>query len=633
MTDLIGANYTFVNEKLAKLYGIDGVEGEAFVKVKLPANRPGGVLGQASFLAITSNPTRTSPVKRGKYVLENLLGTPPPPPPPEVPDLDDAKRTELHGTLRQRMEQHRQDPICASCHARMDPIGFGLENFNAIGQWREQDAGAPLDSTGTLVSGEKFKGPVELREILLTKKRPDFLRCVTEKTLTYALGRGLEYYDRPAVEKAAHALDKGGAKFSALVMEVVQSVPFQMRRGEGDHRKFAEVLKTRCLESSRQRSAMHIPSRSLLLPRRTFLRGLGACLALPLLEAMKPAAQALTPLAGGGAPRRMVFCYLPNGMDMENWTPKSAGMLSDLPDILKPLAAHKQNFQVLSGLALVNARGLGDGAGDHARANACFLTGVHPRKTAGSDIHLGISVDQVAAQAIGKATRLPSLELSCDTSNRQAGACDSGYACAYQNNVSWRNENTPMPGINDPRLVFERLFGTEEDPDLAAGQALRESCRTSILDMVRDDARALQQRLGASDRRKVDEYLTALRETEVGIEQHAKFKASLPRPKIEKPEGIPGDFGQHVKLMYDLLAFALATDSTRIATLHGAARRQQQKLPVARRERRPPRAFASRRQRRKEGEDCEDQCVAHGAVRRLPREAEVDARRFRERAG
>lgn len=312
---------------------------------------------------------------------------------------------------------------------------------------------------------------------------------------------------------------------------------------------------------------MHIPSRSLLLPRRTFLRGLGACLALPLLEAMKPAAQALTPLAGGGAPRRMVFCYLPNGMDMESWTPKSAGMLSDLPDILKPLAAHKQNFQVLSGLALVNARGLGDGAGDHARANACFLTGVHPRKTAGSDIHLGISVDQVAAQSIGKATRLPSLELSCDTSNRQAGACDSGYACAYQNNVSWRNENTPMPGINDPRLVFERLFGMEEDPDLAAGQALRESCRTSILDMVRDDARALQQRLGASDRRKVDEYLTALRETEVGIEQHAKFKASLPRPKIEKPEGIPGDFGQHVKLMYDLLAFALATDSTRIATL------------------------------------------------------------------
>lgn len=312
---------------------------------------------------------------------------------------------------------------------------------------------------------------------------------------------------------------------------------------------------------------MHITDRSLLLPRRTFLRGLGVSLALPLLEAMRPAARAATALTSGGAPRRMVFVYLPNGMDMENWTPKSgAGALGDLPSILQPLTAHKAKFQVLSGLAQVNARALGDGAGDHARANACFLTGIHPRKTAGSDIHLGISADQVAAQAIGKATRLPSLELSCDSSNRQAGACDSGYACAYQNNLSWRNENTPMPAIADPRLVFERLFGTEEDPDLAAGKALRESCRTSILDMVRDDARALQQRLGASDRRKVDEYLTALRETEVGIEQHNKFKASLPRPNIPKPDGIPGDFGQHVKLMYDLLALALATDSTRVAT-------------------------------------------------------------------
>jgi len=241
VTDLIGADYTFVNERLAKLYGIDGVEGDAFVKVKLPSNRPGGILGQASFLTLTSNPTRTSPVKRGKYVLENLLGTPPPPPPPAVPDLNDAKRTELHGTLRQRLEQHRKDPICASCHQRMDPIGFGLENFDGIGQWRDKDGDAPVDSTGTLVSGEQFKGPAELRQILLTKKRNDFLRCVTEKMLTYGLGRGLEYYDRPSVDKVVQDIDKDGAKFTTLVLEVVKSVPFQMRRGEGDHRKFEEA--------------------------------------------------------------------------------------------------------------------------------------------------------------------------------------------------------------------------------------------------------------------------------------------------------------------------------------------------------------------------------------------------------
>jgi hypothetical protein len=317
---------------------------------------------------------------------------------------------------------------------------------------------------------------------------------------------------------------------------------------------------------------MHIPNKSIHLPRRTFLRGLGVTLALPFLECMLPSvvkAAAASPV--GGAARRLVFMYLPNGMDMENWTPTSAGDRFELPSILQPLEALRQQVSVLSGLAHVKARGLGDGAGDHARANACFLTGVHPRKTAGADIQVGISADQIAALQIGKATRLPSLELSCETALRQAGACDSGYACAYQNNISWRNENTPMPPLGDPRLVFERLFSaSEEDPDLVAGRALRESCRGSILDVIRGDAKAFQKTLGATDRRKMDEYLTGLRETEVAIEQAAKFKAAeaaKPRPAMEKPEGIPGDFTEHVRLMYDLLALALQTDSTRIATM------------------------------------------------------------------
>ncbi len=241
--EIVGADYTFVNERLARHYRMPNVEGEAFVKVQLPPNRPGGILGQGSFLTLTSNPTRTSPVKRGKYVLENLLGTPPPPPPPEVPDLDDKNRAELHGTLRQRMEQHRVDPNCASCHARMDPIGFGLEGFDGIGTARAQDEAGPIDTTGQLVSGEKFQGPAELRTILLTKKRGDFLRCASEKMLTYALGRGLEFYDRLAIEKVTHSLEKN-SNFTNLVLEVVNSVPFQMRRGEGDHRQFSEAKKT-----------------------------------------------------------------------------------------------------------------------------------------------------------------------------------------------------------------------------------------------------------------------------------------------------------------------------------------------------------------------------------------------------
>ena len=314
---------------------------------------------------------------------------------------------------------------------------------------------------------------------------------------------------------------------------------------------------------------MHIPDKSLLLPRRTFLRGLGVTLALPFLECMLPGAVKAAGL--GGPTRRIVFMYLPNGMDMQNWTPAAAGDRFDLPSILQPLEPIRKQVSVLSGLAHVNARALGDGAGDHARANACFLTGIHPRKTAGADISVGVSVDQMAALQVGKNTRLPSLELSCETTTRQAGACDSGYACAYQHNLSWRNENTPMPPLGDPRLVFERLFSaSDEDPDLVAGRALRESCRGSILDLIREDAKAFQKRLGATDRRKMDEYLTGLRETEVAIQQQAKFKATeaaKPRPAMEKPEGIPTDFTEHMRLMYDLLAFALQTDSTRIATM------------------------------------------------------------------
>ena len=317
---------------------------------------------------------------------------------------------------------------------------------------------------------------------------------------------------------------------------------------------------------------MHIPDKSLHLPRRSFLRGLGVTMALPFLECMLPSLlKAAGPSGLSGAVRRMVFMYLPNGMDMENWIPSATGDRFELSSTLQPLLPIRQQVSVLSGLAHANARGMGDGAGDHARANACFLTGVHPRKTAGADIQVGISVDQMAALQVGKATRLPSLELSCETSSRQAGACDSGYACAYQHNLSWRNENTPMPPLGDPRLVFERLFSaSDEDPDLVAGRALRESCRGSILDLVREDAKAFQKRLGATDRRKMDEYLTGLRETETAIQQQEKFKAAeaaKPRPAMEKPEGIPTDFTEHVRLMYDLLAFALQTDSTRIASM------------------------------------------------------------------
>ena len=230
--EFLDANYTFANERLAQHYGLKGLKGEGFQRVSLRGNRRGGLLTQASILTITSNPTRTSPVKRGKWVLENVLGTPPPPPPPNVPELREGKESVLRGTLRQRMEQHREDANCASCHARMDPIGFGFENYDAIGAWRAKDGEFPIDASGKLVSGESFNGAAEFKRILLKQKRDEFVRCLTEKMLTYALGRGLEYYDQCAVDQITKSLAKNRYKFSSLVMEVIQSAPFQMRRGE-----------------------------------------------------------------------------------------------------------------------------------------------------------------------------------------------------------------------------------------------------------------------------------------------------------------------------------------------------------------------------------------------------------------
>ncbi len=229
--DFLTGDYTFVNERLARFYGLPGVRGADFQKVSLAGTPRRGVLTQASVLTLTSNPTRTSPVKRGKWVLENLLGTPPPPPPPNVPELDDKSR-QLTGTLRQQMEQHRANPVCASCHERMDPIGFGLENFNAIGAWRDKEGDAPIDASGKLVGDDEFAGASDLAALLARKRSDEFRRCLAEKMLTYGLGRGVEYYDRPAVDQIVQRLQAGGDKFSALILAVAESFPFGNRRAD-----------------------------------------------------------------------------------------------------------------------------------------------------------------------------------------------------------------------------------------------------------------------------------------------------------------------------------------------------------------------------------------------------------------
>jgi len=236
VVELLTANYTFLNERLARLYGIPNVYGSHFRRVELPDNRRSGLLGQGSLLAVTSYSTRTAPTIRGKWILETFLGAPPPPPPPNVPALAEKNEATEVTSVRARLEQHRKTPACAACHARMDPLGFGLENFDSIGKWRTTDANAPIDASGIFLDGAKFSGPAELRKMLLTHQ-DDFITIFTEKLLTYALGRGAEYYDMPVLRSVIRGAASSDYRWSSLILGIVKSEPFQMQSASDVHRE------------------------------------------------------------------------------------------------------------------------------------------------------------------------------------------------------------------------------------------------------------------------------------------------------------------------------------------------------------------------------------------------------------
>jgi hypothetical protein len=294
------------------------------------------------------------------------------------------------------------------------------------------------------------------------------------------------------------------------------------------------------------------------ITRRTVLRGAGAAIALPFLEAMLPRARASEPKP----PVRLAFVYVPNGVHMPDWTPRGKGLEFDIPPILRPLQQVKDDVSILSGLTLDPARAHGDGGGDHARAMASFLTGRHPEKSSGARLRAGVSIDQVAAGKVGTTTRFPSLEIGCEGANTDA-ACDHGYSCAYQTNLSWRGESSPATKEIDPRLVFERLFGSGTEAE--AARARRESASRSILDFVIEDTKRLVDRLGSTDRRKVDEYLSSVRELERRLTLLQPV-ASIGDKKLVRPVGVPVDYREHVRLMCDLLVLAFRADLTRIAT-------------------------------------------------------------------
>ena len=305
------------------------------------------------------------------------------------------------------------------------------------------------------------------------------------------------------------------------------------------------------------------------LSRRRFLTGLGTCLALPAFESFAPARVLAAPAGGKAAPVRMAFLYVPNGTIPSAWWPEGPGGRDfALPRTLQPLQNVRHQLQLISGLDDISANEGPDGAGDHARAGGTFLTGVRIKKTAGSDIYAGVSIDQIVAQQVGHLTRFPSLELSCDAV-RKAGNCDSGYSCSYEYNLAWRSPTQPLTPEPNPRLVFERLFGTGSPAERLQNLKRRQKEQQSILDYVLQDANAVERKLNGRDRQKLDQYLTGVREIEQRIERAERIPVA--NPSVDAPAGIPANFDEHIGLMFDMLALAFQTDSTRVATMMLAA--------------------------------------------------------------
>ena len=298
--------------------------------------------------------------------------------------------------------------------------------------------------------------------------------------------------------------------------------------------------------------------------RRNFLRGLGACLALPAFESLGTLSARAAPAAATTAPVRMAFLYVPNGIIPSGWWPETTGRDFALPSTLLPLERLRSQVQIISGLEDLSADAGSDGGGDHARAGGTFLTGVRIKKTAGADIHAGVSIDQVVAQQIGHLTRFASLELTCD-GVRKSGDCDSGYSCAYEYNLAWCSATQPLSPEPNPRLVFERLFGAGSRDQRDSNLKLRQQEQRSILDFVLDDASAIERKLNGRDREKLDQYLTSVRE----IEQRIAKAERMPvvNPSVDAPAGIPPSYEEHIALMFEMLTLAFQTDSTRIATM------------------------------------------------------------------
>ena len=457
--------------------------------------------------------------------------------------------------MRGQMEEHRRNPSCASCHKLMDPLGFALEQFDAVGAWRVRDAGGRIDASVELADGATISGPAALRRKIL--ERPElFVTTVTEKLLTYALGRGLTANDMPAVRAIVRASALQNYRFSSLILGVVKSAPFLMRAKPRSGRP----------AGVRRRVTMYLTR--MAIPRRTFLRGAGATLALPLLDAMVPAATALAQTPARPI-KRFGSVYVPHGAIMNQWTPATTGANFDFSPILKPLEPFRDHLVVTSGLGSTSSEGL------HAPGPICFLSGVKGKKTEGDDIYNGITIDQALAKEIGQTTPFPSIEVATEDFTGFIGACDGGWSCAYLNTISWQTATNPLPMETNPRVVFERLFGGTGS---AAQREARRRVGRSVLDSLASEVTQLRTKLEGRDRSRLDDYLQNIREIERRIEQAERTaRADVTVP--DAPFGAPAEFEAHASLMFDLLAIAWQADITRVFSFMMARELSQRSYP------------------------------------------------------
>ena len=460
------------------------VYGSRFRRVKLPDDSRRGLLGQGSILLVTSVATRTSPVARGKWVLENILGSSPPLPPPNVPALPEDASSAKVVSVREKMEAHRKNPVCASCHKIMDPIGFSLENFDLTGKWRTTDGGVPMDASSQMVDGTKLSGPASLRQALLSRSDV-FVSTLTEKLMTYAVGRGLKYYDMPAVRAITREAGRNDDRFSSIVLGIVRSAPFQMKMKPVE--KTGPEVQTRrvALTASRTGETSHElhhekTSSPPDIPARSGRRDRPAAAGFD-----GPGADASGRTAAN--PRSRLGCiYVPHGATMDKWTPAQAGKGFEFTEILKPLEKYRDRLVVVSNLAHPQAAGVGSDAGaDHARSAAVFLSGAHPEK---ESVHVGTTIDQIVAEKLGQDTPLPSMEVAIEENGLNCGA---GYGCAYTNTISWKTPTLPLPMEHNPQVLFEKLFG---EGSTAEERVARKQQSRSLLDSVTQRDRIPEQR-------------------------------------------------------------------------------------------------------------------------------------------